>query len=64
MIYAGDELYGDEITSGEVEDDWLEPYCDYCEMYAGHTFRNCPARDDAYDASDDETWGEFDHYGS
>lgn len=40
-----------------------ELYCDYCEM-EGHGFRTCPARDDAHDASEDETWGPEEHYGS
>lgn len=32
------------------DDEWVEPYCDYCEEL-GHTFRQCPKRDD-YDLDD------------
>jgi len=46
-----------------MEPDDLDLYCDLCEE-VGHTFRSCPRRDDVHDASDDETWGPEDHYGS
>lgn len=47
MIYAGDEVYGDEVTSPELEvrDDLLPYPCEDCGAEAGEECRrHCPAR--------------------
>jgi len=52
MMYSGDELYDDDVTSGPTREH-VEDYCDYCER-DGHTFRSCPKRDDDPDDDYDE----------
>jgi len=53
MIYAGDEIYDDDVTSGVFIEDEL--YCDYCDE-EGHTFRSCPRRDDLDVEPDSESY--------
>jgi hypothetical protein len=46
-MYAGDEYYGDDITSGIAE-----PVCALCEM-SGHWAEDCPDFD--FDMPDDDS---------